>query len=531
MIRINQIKLPVKYKDSDLKKIISKKLHLNNEDYSYSIVKKSIDARKKDDIKYIIAVDVNINKNVKVPKLHDNNIIMLTSKSDYLMPAPTGQPLNNRPVVIGMGPAGLFCALHLARAGYKPIVFERGQDVDKRVKTINKFWDDNELDEKSNVQFGEGGAGTFSDGKLNSVVKDKFGRHTYILKTFVEFGAPEEITYVNKPHIGTDKLVQIVKNIRNEIISLGGTIHFNKTLTNIQIKNNKISSITVNNSEVYECEKLVLAVGHSARDTFSMLKGVGINMEKKAFAIGLRIEHPSKDINIAQYGDSKDAMLLPTADYKLTHQATNGRSIFSFCMCPGGYVVNSSSEKERIVVNGMSNYKRDALNSNSALVVSVMPSDFSGDDCLAGVEFQRKWEHRAYVCGGGNGNVPIQLFKDYSLNKESSKIQGVIPSIKGNYTLSNLNECLPAFVNDAIIEGVLKFGSRIDGYSRDDSILSGVETRTSSPVRILRNDLYNSNYEGIYPCGEGAGYAGGITSAAIDGLKVAEAIICSCKPE
>ncbi|HEX3075239.1 MAG TPA: FAD-dependent oxidoreductase, partial [Lachnospiraceae bacterium] len=414
-----------------------------------------------------------------------------------------------------------FCALKLAEQGYQPLVIERGEDVDSRVRNVQHFWTTNELDVDSNVQFGEGGAGTFSDGKLNTLVKDVSGRNTEVLLQFVQYGAPGEILYLNKPHIGTDRLRSVVKSMRDRITELGGEVRFQTKLTDIHIENGKVHSIEVNGSEVIPCEVLVLAIGHSARDTFELLHRKQFDISKKAFAIGVRIEHPQELISESQYGESYTK--LPPADYKLTHQSVTGRGVYSFCMCPGGFVVNASSEEKRLVVNGMSNYARDEKNANSAMIVTVTPEDFDSDSPLAGMYFQRKWEELAYQTG--KGLIPVQLFGDFCRNRKSTTLGKIQPNLKGGYNLSNIRECLPSYVSETLIDGIKAFDRKIKGFQNEEAILSGVETRTSSPIRINRNDALESNTEGIYPCGEGAGYAGGITSAAMDGLKVFEMIM------
>lgn len=505
-----------------LKKELLKMLRIPEADLlDFHIVKKSTDARKKEDIKYIYVLAAKVKKeNQILRKLKNPNVCVYERKHYTFTPKGT-KKLEHPPVIIGMGPAGLFCALELAKAGMKPIVFERGKAVEERVKDVEHFWRTGELNTESNVQFGEGGAGTFSDGKLNTAVKDPTGRVQKVLDTFVEYGAPQEVKYLNKPHIGTNRLQGIVKNMREEITSLGGQVHFSSKMTDILIEDGKVTGVVINDKETIPCEALVLALGHSARDTFSVIHEKGLDMQKKAFAIGVRVEHPQDLINQSQYGS--EFALLPTADYKLTHQASNGRGVYSFCMCPGGYVVNSSSEEGRLVVNGMSNYERDARNSNSALIVTVTPDDFMGESVLAGVEFQRKWEEAAYKAGGGK--VPVQLYGDFKENRVSTEFKTVKPCIKGETAFANVRECLPNYVSETIIEGMTAFDKKIKGYDDKDAIISGVETRTSSPVRIVRNEALESNIEGIFPCGEGAGYAGGITSAAMDGIKIHEAVL------
>lgn len=541
MIKITQLKLSIDHTEQDLVKAIHKTLKLKNHQLkSYRLLKKSIDARKKHEIKYIYAIDVELAMDKReeaalVKRLKNANVAMSDTK--YYNFRPTGgEELKVRPVVVGTGPAGLFAAYMLAKDGYRPIVVERGQDVDQRIQSVEKFWEDNKLNPESNVQFGEGGAGTFSDGKLNTLVKDETGRNKKVLEIFVEHGAPEDIQYLNKPHIGTDQLRGIVKSMREEIIAYGGEVRFNTKVTDFVITNGKVTAVELNHEEMLPCEIVVVAIGHSARDTFEMIHKCGVKMQQKAFAIGLRAEHPQKLISEAMYGE--DYEKLPTADYKVTHKASNGRGVYSFCMCPGGFVVNSSSEEGHLVVNGMSNYKRDERNANSAIIVTVTPEDFAADSELTakfgadypliGMEFQRKWEKKAYE--EGNSLVPVQKFGDLCSNKKSDKIGKVQPNLKGKYQLANLNNCLPKFIVETIVEGMQAFDHRIPGFADEDVILEGVETRTSSPIRMTRNENFVGNYEGFYPCGEGAGYAGGITSAAIDGIKVYEAIAKKYKP-
>ena len=521
MIKINQLKLSIEHSKESLEDKIAKTLKISKgQILSYEIVKRSIDARKKNEILYIYSIEVEVADEKKVVERCKNQNVMIAKKTVYQTIKDGTETMKHRPVVVGSGPAGIFCALKLAEDGFKPIVIERGEDVDKRVETVNKFWKDNKLNTESNVQFGEGGAGTFSDGKLNTLVKDVTGRNTEVLRIFVEHGAPAEIRYLNKPHIGTDRLRGVVKAMRNRIIELGGEVRFETKLTDIQFENEKLTSIEVNGNENIPCDVLVLAIGHSAR-AFEMLYKKQFDIKSKPFAIGVRIEHPQEIISKSQYGDSYTK--LPAADYKLTHQTSNGRGVYSFCMCPGGFVVNASSETERLVVNGMSNYDRDEKNANSAIIVTVNPEDFDGDSPLAGMEFQRKWERLAYQ--EGKGNVPVQLFGDFETNRPSTELGSITPNLKGEYTLGNIRNCLPDYVCDSIIEGVHAFDKKIHGFNKPDAILLGVESRTSSPIKMIRNETFESNIAGVYPCGEGAGYAGGITSAAMDGIKVYEMIV------
>ena len=465
---------------------------------------------------------VNIDNEIEVLKRNkNNNDIIITPDERYIMPNKGNIPLIKRPIVVGSGPSGLFCAYLLASMGYRPIVIERGEKVEDRINTVEKFWNMGILNKESNVQFGEGGAGTFSDGKLNTMTKDRFNRCKYVFETFVECGANKDIMISNMPHIGTDVLRNVVKNMRNKIMDMGGEFLYNSCLTNINILNNKVISIEINDSMVIDTDILVLAIGHSARDTFEMLNNLGLVMEPKSFAIGIRIQHPQEVINVNQYGENYYKGLMP-ASYKLTYKSSNGRGVYSFCMCPGGYVVNASSEDGKLAINGMSYYKRNSKNANSAIVVTVTPEDF-GTGVMDGVRYQRYLEEKAYKLG--NGNIPMQLLKDYYKNEDTVSFGDVFPVFKGKYSFSNLNKLYPEYINESLKEALEHFGSKIKGFNDGNSIIAGIESRTSSPVKIVRNENYVSNIEGIYPCGEGAGYAGGITTSAIDGLKVAEAII------
>ncbi len=526
MIRVRQVKVPVS-KDN-LKEEISKKLRINIDDIkNIKIVKKSIDSRHKPNNYYVYEVDINTLNEDQILNRFNSNDIFQTPIEEYQF-KPTGfNRLNNQIVIVGSGPAGLFAAYMLSTYGYNPLVIERGSDIDTRINKVNKFWKDNILDTECNVQFGEGGAGTFSDGKLNTLIKDKDFRMKKVFEIFVEHGAPQDIMYENKPHIGTDILVSVVKNIRKTIIKNGGRFRFHTKLTNIKYEKNQLKSIIVNDSEEIYCDCLILAIGHSARDTFKMLYDNKLLMEPKPFAIGIRIQHPQILIDNNQYGFNNDKRL-PAASYKLTHTCKNGRGVYTFCMCPGGYVVNSSSENNMLAINGMSYHARDSKIANSAVIVTVTPKDF-GNNPLDGVEFQRKLESITYKVG--DGLIPVQLFKDFINNKESIDIKSIEPKFKGNYKLTKLNNIFPDYIIESLKEGIYAFDKKIKGYASDYALLAAIESRTSSPVRIIRDDSLESNIKGIYPTGEGAGYAGGITSSAMDGIKIAETIMKKYRKE
>lgn len=529
-IRINNITLNIEEPKETLTTKIAKKLDVAKDEIMYlKIIKESIDARKKDNIKFNYSVEVKLENEISImSKNNDKDIII--GKEKIKEEIESGEtPLSSRPIVIGFGPAGIFAALILAQKGYRPIVFERGEDVDARTKTVEGFWNgDMDLNLESNVQFGEGGAGTFSDGKLTTRIKDY--RCTQVVESFIKAGAPEAIAYEGKPHIGTDILKGVVKRIREEIIDLGGEVHFKSKLENVKIKDSKIDTIVVNGNEI-PCEVLVIAIGHSSRDTYEMLNCKGIFMEPKAFAIGVRVEHPQKLINESQYGKFADHPRIQVADYKLAYQSPGlGRGIYSFCMCPGGMVVSAASEEKRLVTNGMSYHSRGLENANSALVVTVGPDDFCGNSPLKGMEFQRHYESLAYNLGGGDYKAPIQLVGDFLNDKKSSRIGSVTPSYKPGYEFKELKEALPQYVVSGLKEGIVKFDTKIKGYAMRDAILTGIETRTSAPVRIIRNEnLQSISAKGLYPTGEGAGFAGGIITAAVDGIKVAEKIISEYK--
>ena len=525
MLRVGQLKLKPNHTEKELVEKIAKTLHISeHEILHFEIKKQSIDARKKPDIKYIYTVDIAVKDEQRVLSRQKGKDVFAVKDKPYRFLASGTETMKSRPVIIGSGPAGMFCAYMLAEHGYKPIVYERGASVEERLRDVREFWNTGVLNPASNVQFGEGGAGTFSDGKLNTLVKDTFGRNKKVLEIFVENGAPKEILYVNKPHIGTDILMDVVRNMRNKIIEWGGEIHFHSLFTDFELEDGTLKSITIisdGTKQKIDAQTMVLAIGHSARDTFTMLYQKHVPIEAKAFAVGVRVEHLQKMINESQYGEN-DSPFLPVASYKVTANNENGRGVYSFCMCPGGYVVNASSEDGLLAINGMSYHARDSKNANSAIIVTVTPSDYESDHPLAGMYFQRKLEKKAYELG--NGKIPIQRFEDFCKNQVSNMFGKVAPCIKGAYKFANVREIFPAEIGDTLEYGIKSFDKQIQGFSNNDTLISGVESRTSSPVRILRNEHLQTGDTGIYPCGEGAGYAGGITSAAMDGIKVAEKI-------
>ena len=526
MLRLTEIKLPLDHPEEAIQAAILKKLNLAAEELlSFSIYKRSYDARKKNAILLVYILDVETSREEKLLKIFKNDPhVFETPDTTYQMVAQAPKDFSPRPIVIGTGPCGLFAGLMLARMGFRPIIFERGKSVRERTVDTFGFWREGGLNPESNAQFGEGGAGTFSDGKLYSQVKDSKYLGRKVLTEFVAAGASPEILYVNKPHIGTYKLVKIVENLRATIERLGGEIRFQNRVESIEIENRKVRGVTLASGEFIASDHVVLAVGHSARDTFQMLFERGVYIEAKPFSIGFRIEHPQRLIDECRFGASAGHKLLGAADYKLVHHCKNGRSVYSFCMCPGGMVVAAASEAGRLVTNGMSQYSRSEKNANSAIVVGITPEDYPGNP-LAGIEFQRRLEERAFALGGSNYKAPGQLVGDFLAGRPSTEFGSVKPSYTPGMLLGDLSHSLPDYAIAAIREALPAFEKQIKGFAMHDAVLTGIETRTSSPIRIKRKDDGQSmNTEGLYPAGEGAGYAGGILSAGIDGIKAAEAV-------
>ena len=568
MININQIKLPVGHKKKELEAQIRKILRLSDrEAFSYEIEKRSLDARKKPNLYYVYNVLVKVDREAQILKKVHNPNVFVAKETRYLFPPADFQRISHapetagnekfsqkkphhRPVIVGAGPAGLFAAYQLTEAGFAPIILERGKRVEDRQADVERFWETGVLEPDSNVQFGEGGAGTFSDGKLNTGVKDPFGRNRFVLETFVRFGAPAEILYDNKPHIGTDILANVIASMRDYLISKGAEFRFGCCVTDVAVEHGKLQGLYVKHlnrdtsaasredirrkqdaekgsgddfqEEYLESDAVILALGHSARDTFRMLQKRGIPMECKNFAVGFRVEHPQKMIDHAMYGDWQGKPL-PAAPYKVTSNFPNGRGVYSFCMCPGGYVVNASSMAGGTCVNGMSYSGRNASNANSAIIVSVTPADFGSKDALAGMVYQEMLERKNYELGGGR--IPQQLLGDYRQNVISSAYGDFNSCTKGQTVFANLRGMMSSDMEQSFLLGMEHFAGAIPGFDRKDAILSGMETRTSSPVRILRDETGQSAIRCLFPCGEGAGYAGGIMSAAIAGLKSATAVM------
>lgn len=525
MIQISQIKLPIGAGQDELIRQICRLLRIRRSAVlSWQIVRRSIDARRKPDLFFVYTVRVQAEDERRILQKRRHKNITSINPVRYRFPMPGAGSLASPPVVVGAGPAGLFAAYLLALHGYRPILLERGEEAENRTASVNRFWRDGVLDPDSNVQFGEGGAGTFSDGKLNTGIHDKSGRISFVLETFVKMGAPRDILFEARPHLGTDLLTGIVSNLRKEVCRLGGTVKFRTRMDELIIRDGSVRGVRTSGGEILSSEAVVLAIGHSARDTFEMLRRDGVPMEAKPFAVGVRVEHPQEMINLAQYGSADPGEAGP-APYRLTCQTESGRGVYSFCMCPGGYVVNASSEPGRLAVNGMSLRNRNGKNANSAIVVSVGPEDFlpfaGSDEVLAGMYFQRELERRAWELA--EGSIPVQRLEDFRRNRPGD-VGSIHPEMKGAWSPANVRSVFPDEISGAIADAFADFDRKIDGFGCGDAVLSGVESRTSSPVRILREKSGESAIKGLFPCGEGAGYAGGIVSAAVDGMKIAEKI-------
>jgi uncharacterized protein len=532
VLRLTEIKLPLDHPEGDLRTAILKRLGIAESDLTgFTVFRRGFDARKKSDIHFVYTIDAELKDEKAVLKrLRDDRHVSATPDMTYHFVAQAPAKLDERPVIIGMGPCGLLAGLVLAQMGFRPIILERGKAVRERTQDTWGLWRKGKLNPESNVQFGEGGAGTFSDGKLHSQIKDPGYRGRKVLTEFVEAGAPPEIMYVSKPHIGTFKLVGVVEKMRARIIELGGEIRFQARVEDFEIErdadgNGQIRAVLLTDGERLPTRHVILAVGHSARDTFYKIHERGVFIEAKPFSIGFRVEHPQSLIDKARFGKFAGHPELGSADYKLVHHCGNGRSVYSFCMCPGGTVVAAASEPGRVVTNGMSQYSRSERNANAALVVGITPDDYPGDP-LAGIEFQRRWEEAAFKAGGETYAAPTQKVGDFIAGRPSTELGSVVPSYTPGIHLTDLSTCLPEFAITAIREALVAFGKQIHGFDMNDALLTGVETRTSSPIRITRDrQSYQSlNTKGLYPAGEGAGYAGGILSAAVDGIEVAEAV-------
>lgn len=529
MLRITGLKLSLDEDSEKLLPMVVRKLGVKLTDIiEWHIFKQSIDARKKNNIYFVYTIDLKIKDETYVlGKINDPDVT-IAPQLEYKFAETGSEKLKNPPVIVGTGPAGLFAGLLLARMGYRPLLLERGDDVDKRTAKVEHFWKTGQLDPESNIQFGEGGAGTFSDGKLTTLIKDI--RCRKVLEELVEAGAPAEILYSYKPHVGTDILRTVVKNIRQTIIELGGSVLFGQHVTDFKITHSAVYTVVVNEHENIDAEAVILAVGHSARDTFAMLERRNFELAAKPFSIGVRIEHSQDMINKVQYKEFAGHPKLGAADYKLAYHSPSGRSAYTFCMCPGGSVVAAASEEGHLVTNGMSEHARDGMNANSALLVGVNPQDFPGQSPLAGIEYQRKWEKAAFLLGGGCFRAPAQLVGDFLAGRASAACGWIKPTYSRSVVYTDLTECLPEYVTKTMREAISDFDRKIAGFAVSDAVLTGVETRSSSPVRIIRDDRLNASIAGIYPAGEGAGYAGGIISAAVDGIRAAEAIMQRYKP-
>jgi uncharacterized FAD-dependent dehydrogenase len=531
MLRLKELKLPLDHSEDDLRQAVCQRLKIQDADLlELKIFRRGVDARKPGQIAFVYTLDLVLGHEAQVRKRFkkDRQLETTPDMRYRFVGQASDARTHQRPVVVGLGPAGLFAALILAQAGFKPLVLERGKAVRERTRDTFKLWRQNVLHPESNVQFGEGGAGTFSDGKLYSRINDPQHYGRKVLEEFVKAGAPPEILYVSKPHIGTFRLVSMVEKMRAEMLALGAEIRFESRVEDLLIDKGQLRGVVLADGEEILTDHLVLAVGHSARDTFTMLHARGVYMEPKPFSLGFRIEHPQSWIDQCRYGPQAGHPLLGAADYRLVHHASNGRAVYSFCMCPGGTVVAAASEPGRVVTNGMSQYSRDERNANSGIVVSIQPeADYPGGP-LAGIELQRQWESRAFDLGGGNYCAPGQLIGDFLAGRPSSAFGEVLPSYKPGVTLTDLSTALPDYAIAAIREALPAFARQIPGFDHPEAVLTGVETRTSSPLRIKRDDsLQSLNTRGLFPAGEGAGYAGGILSAGVDGIRIAEAVIRS----
>ena len=529
MIRLTNIQLPLDHNETALRQAILDKLEIPGDELiEFTVYRRGYDARKKAAILLIYTLDVETTKNeFLLEQFIADQLVKATPDMRYQFVTKAPVELAERPVVIGFGPCGLLAGLVLAQMGFKPLILERGKAVRERTKDTFGFWRKKQLNTESNVQFGEGGAGTFSDGKLYSQVKDPKHYSRKVLAEFVDAGAPDEILYVSKPHIGTFKLVTMVEKMRARIIELGGEIRFSSRVDDFDIEEGQVTGLTLSSGEKIQSRHIAIAIGHSARDTFQVLHDKGVYIEAKPFSVGFRIEHRQSVIDQARFGKNAGNEILGAADYKLVHHCKNGRSVYSFCMCPGGTVVAATSEEKRVVTNGMSQYSRNERNANSAVVVGIDPSDYPGGP-LAGLDFQRQLESRAYVMGGENYNAPAQRVGDFLDGKPSKVLGEVQPSYTPGIRLTDLSSSLPDFCIEALREAIPAFNRKIKGFANQDALLTGVETRTSAPINIKRNEHFQSiNTKGLFPGGEGAGYAGGIMSAAIDGIKIAEAMAVS----
>jgi uncharacterized FAD-dependent dehydrogenase len=529
VLRLTELRLPIDHSPEALPAAIARKLGVAPAGIAaFTVFKRGHDARKPDRLSFIYTVDVDVeNEAALLKKFAQDRHVAPAPDTAYRFVAQAPAQLESRPVVVGFGPCGIFAALLLAQMGFRPIVLERGKAVRERTQDTWGLWRKHVLDPESNVQFGEGGAGTFSDGKLYSQIKDPRFLGRKVMAEFVKAGAPEEILYVSKPHIGTFRLVSMVEQMRAEIVALGGEIRFRQRVTGLDLRDGRVRGVRLADGETLATEHVVLALGHSARDTFEALHAQGVYMEPKPFSVGFRIEHPQSLIDRARFGPHAGNPLLGAADYKLVHHATNGRAVYSFCMCPGGTVVAATSEPNRVVTNGMSQYSRNERNANAGIVVNVDPADYGGsmDNPLAGIAFQRELESRAFELGGGNYDAPAQLVGDFLAGRPSTALGSVEPSYKPGVKPTDLATALPPYAIEAMREALPAFGRQIKGFDMADAVLTGVETRTSSPLRITRGEDFQSvNVRGLYPAGEGAGYAGGILSAGVDGIKVAEAV-------